>query len=87
MAVFIIRNWLAAATLSEHYMNILYHRKNMLSIMEHRLSMSFRFPFEMFPFPSQRVFDGKKSTMAHIHDLPIIFQIKAIGFIKTMCAD
>ena len=36
---------------------------------------------EIFPFPSEGVLQGKKSTMAHIHDLPIIFQIKAIGFI------
>ena len=71
MAVFIIRNWLAAATLSEHYMNILYHRENTLSGS----------PFEMFPFPSQGVFEGQKSTMAHIDDLPRIFQVKAVGFI------
>ena len=81
MAVFIIWNWLAAATLSEHYMNILYHRENTLSVTEHRLSTSFRFPFEMFPFSSQGVFEGQKSTMTHIDDLPRIFQVQAVGFI------
>ena len=48
--------------------------------------MSFRLPFEMFPFPSQGVFEGKKSTMAHIYDLPKIFQVQAVGFIYTMGA-
>ena len=81
MAVFIILNWLAAATLSEHYMNILYHRENTLSVTEHRLSTSFRFPFEMFPFPPQGVFEGKKLAMAHIDDLPRIFQVQAVDFI------
>ena len=68
MAIFIIRNWLATATLSEQYMNILYHRENTLSVTVHRLSSSFRFPFEMFPFSSQGVFEGQKSTMAHCKD-------------------
>jgi hypothetical protein len=32
------------------------------------------------------VIEGKKSTMAHIHDLPTIFKIKAVGFIKIVGA-
>jgi hypothetical protein len=52
MSVFVIQNLLAAMALSKHYMHILYHLENTLSVTKHRLSMSFWFPFKMFPFRS-----------------------------------
>jgi hypothetical protein len=81
ITIFVIWNLSAATTLSKHYIHILYHQENMLSITEHRLSTSFWFPIKMFSFHSKGVIEGKKSTMAHIYDLPTIFHIKAVDFI------
>jgi hypothetical protein len=86
MTIGILRNRLAAMSLSKDYLNIIDHIEDILTSSVARLGLVVCLTFKMLAFLSNRVVCRKKSAMAKVHDLLTLFQGYTFNITETVCA-
>ena len=86
MTVGVLRNRLAARSLSKYYFHIIDHIEDVLTSSVARLGLVVCLTFKMLAFLSYGVICSKKSSMPKVHDLATLFQEYTFHITETVRA-
>jgi hypothetical protein len=86
MTIGIVRNRLAASSLSKDYLHIIDHIVYILTCSVARLGLVVCLTFKMLAFLSYGVICRKKSSMDKVHDLSTLFQEYSFNITKVVRA-